>query len=327
MKKSKLFTFLFVLSMFFCVFGTSSITVKAQHEFTITDATTSTISFDWSKVAKSWLKDKDTKKYQGKFRDFKIDISEYKESKRAYAKPIVHTVKSTQFHHTVKNLKAGKKYRIDIHLYMDYKGGGGRVWGIWDEVYTTRPSSYSMRIAGATDHSVVLDFADVVNTLKSGVTAAGGSYFWVSGVTYGYVPQTTDPATAIRQARKKALGIGQVYNNYNVNKSAYEIGGLNPSTAYAFSCLFAYSYNDNKGRLVTKMEYVEAGNIVTAPKEVPKPAPAPTPTPAPNPTPAPKPNPTPAPKPNPTPAPKPNPTPAPKPNPTPAPKPNPTPAP
>ncbi|WP_026512247.1 fibronectin type III domain-containing protein [Butyrivibrio sp. LC3010] len=126
MKKSKMFTFLFVLSMFLCVFGTSSITAKAQKEFTITDATDKSISIDWSTVANSWLKEKDTKKNNGKFRDFKIDISEYKANKRKFEKLRTDTVKSTQFSYTIKDLKPGKRYKIVINFYMDYKGGGGK---------------------------------------------------------------------------------------------------------------------------------------------------------------------------------------------------------
>ncbi|WP_026512246.1 hypothetical protein [Butyrivibrio sp. LC3010] len=186
-----------------------------------------------------------------------------------------------------------------------------------------------MGIAGVTSNSIVLDFSNVINKLEAKAAADGGNLLWISGVTYSYVHQTADATTAIRQARKKALKMGRSYNNFNNNMTTYTIGGLSPSTTYAFSCLFSYSYHLPNGNGVSGMEYVELGNIPTAPKDMPAPTPAPnpTPTPAPNPTPAPAPTPTPAPAPNPTPAPKPNPTPAPAPNPTPAPKPNPTPAP
>ena len=260
MKKVKTSLCLLALGILFVLSGRSSITVKAQHEFNITEITQNSISFDWTKVAREWLNEDYARNNNAKFRDFKITVKEFnKNGERTFTKIAPYN----KYNYTLSGLKSGTKYRIDVSLYLDYNGGkaGGRTWGIWDQAYTVGTNTYSVKVLQRTKTSLKVDIADAVNSMKAKATAEGGTSFHVSGITLASAEQKGTAADGIRQARKQVVKTGVTYNKRETSK---EFTGLKQNTAYAFSALVEYGYTDKNKKYVTVQEYVEAGDIKTA---------------------------------------------------------------
>lgn len=260
MKSSKFFLSLFMLLMLFCVPGISSITVKAQGEFTTTEVTKTSITIDWSNIANEWLRDGAAQSPY--FNSFPIAVSEYNRAKGTYNSPKKYKVSGKAFNYKITGLKEGTRYKIEVGLDMSYKNGGGRTWSIWDSIVTPGSKAYTINLLGRTDTSLYVDFTDALSSIESKVVSDGGKSYSFSYIDYSYAKQTGDVSSAITAARSNAYKKGARYNSKVTKK---RITGLDSNSTYALSFIVSYSYTDKNNIYQRDVEYIEAGNFKTLP--------------------------------------------------------------